>query len=175
LFRVRKAVSNESSNTHHPNHKHRSQDPTDHGWRKKDERPYYAEHGHTVGSGARIVTYAYTTFEVMTYALLRRAVLHSLHCYVILERSNDSFCQRILTLANVFWFSSFSETQSPVPRLKTRGGHGMFYMRPIRYVPGETPTKVIVDNLVYAMNSMVETEHNSRRHCSCCCCSWLLL
>jgi hypothetical protein len=48
-----------------------------------------------------------------------------------------------------------TKTLFPVPGLKTlEGDHGVFYMRPSRYFPNETPTKLIVDNLGYCMTSM---------------------
>ncbi|KAL3911898.1 MAG: hypothetical protein SGILL_007102 [Bacillariaceae sp.] len=34
----------------------------------------------------------------------------------------------------------------------------MFYMRPSRYFPKQTPTEVIIDNLAYVMQSMAENE-----------------
>jgi hypothetical protein len=57
-----------------------------------------------------------------------------------------------------------SKTLFPIPGLKTlEGGHDVFYMRPSRYFPNKTPTKVIVDNLGYCMTSMQEgNEKNSR-------------
>jgi hypothetical protein len=55
-----------------------------------------------------------------------------------------------------------SKTLFPVPGLKTSDGHDMFYMRPSRYVPKETSTKTIIDNLVYVMNTMLEKEKNQK-------------
>jgi len=57
-----------------------------------------------------------------------------------------------------------SKTLFPVPGLKTlEGGHDVFYMRPGRYFPSETPTELIVDNLAYCMASMQDgNEKNSR-------------
>jgi hypothetical protein len=52
-----------------------------------------------------------------------------------------------------------SKTLFPIPGLKSSGGHDMFYMRPSRYVPKETTTKTIIDNLAYVMNTMLEKEH----------------
>jgi hypothetical protein len=51
-----------------------------------------------------------------------------------------------------------SKTLFPVPGLKTIDGHDMFYMRPARYCPRETPARAIIDNLAYVMNSMLEKE-----------------
>jgi hypothetical protein len=52
-----------------------------------------------------------------------------------------------------------SKTLFPVPGLRSKGGHEMFYMRPARYFPKETTTKTIIDNLAYVMNTMLEKEH----------------
>lgn len=46
----------------------------------------------------------------------------------------------------------------PVPGLKTRDGHDVFYMRPCRYYPKSMPTKMVIDNLAYCMNTMMEKE-----------------
>lgn len=68
--------------------------------------------------------------------------------------------RRFLNL-NVFVLERQLKTKTlfPVPGLRTRGGHAMFYMRPARYVPGKTTTKAIIDNLNYVMNTMLENEH----------------
>lgn len=57
-----------------------------------------------------------------------------------------------------------SKTLFPIPGLKTlEGDHDVFYMRPSKYFPNKTPTKVIVDNLGYCMTSMQDgNEKNSR-------------
>jgi len=57
-----------------------------------------------------------------------------------------------------------SKTLFPTPGLKTlEGGHDVFYMRPSRYFPKETPTEVIVNNLGYCMTSMQDgNEKNTR-------------
>lgn len=56
-----------------------------------------------------------------------------------------------------------SKTLFPIPGLKTLEGHDVFYMRPSRYFPSKTPTKIIIDNLGYCMMSMQErNEKNSR-------------
>ena len=44
------------------------------------------------------------------------------------------------------------------PGLKTNGDHEIFYMKPSRYFPKKTPNSVIIDNLAYCMNVMVEKE-----------------
>jgi hypothetical protein len=52
-----------------------------------------------------------------------------------------------------------TRTLFPVPGLKTSHSDqplDMFYMRPALYFPKETSTKMIIDNLVYVMNTMVE-------------------
>jgi hypothetical protein len=51
-----------------------------------------------------------------------------------------------------------TKTLFPVPGLKSMEGHDMFYMRPARYFPSETPAKTIIDNLAYVMNTMLENE-----------------
>jgi hypothetical protein len=51
-----------------------------------------------------------------------------------------------------------SKTLFPVPGLMTKAGHDMFYMKPARYVPKETSTQSIIDNLAYVMNTMLERE-----------------
>jgi CRAL/TRIO domain len=45
-----------------------------------------------------------------------------------------------------------------VPDLKCKNGYDVFYMRPARYVPRETPSRTIINNLCYVMNCMVEKE-----------------
>jgi len=54
-----------------------------------------------------------------------------------------------------------SKTLFPVPGLKSKEGHGMFYMRPARYFPKKTSTQEIIDNLAYCMNTMCESEKES--------------
>lgn len=51
-----------------------------------------------------------------------------------------------------------SKTLFPVPGLKSKEGHDVFYMRPSRYVPKETSVRAIIDNLAYCMNTMAEKE-----------------
>ena len=55
-----------------------------------------------------------------------------------------------------------SKTLFQVPGLKSQGGYDMFYMRPSRYVPKETSTKAIIENLAYVMNCMLEKESSCR-------------
>ncbi|KAL7564477.1 hypothetical protein ACA910_001571 [Epithemia clementina (nom. ined.)] len=50
-----------------------------------------------------------------------------------------------------------SQTLFCVPGLQSKdGGHDVFYMRPSRYVPSETSTQTIIDNLAYCMQCLVE-------------------
>eukprot|EP00934_Nitzschia_sp_Nitz4_P008359 Nitzschia sp. Nitz4//scaffold83_size84149//10078//11404//NITZ4_005164-RA/size84149-processed-gene-0.16-mRNA-1//1//CDS//3329558917//8349//frame0 len=56
-----------------------------------------------------------------------------------------------------------SKTLFPLPGLKSKQGHDMFYMRPSRFVPRETRTKDVIDNLMYVMNSMVEERESACR------------
>lgn len=51
-----------------------------------------------------------------------------------------------------------TKTLFPLPGLKTKDGHDVLYMRPVRYSPHETPSRVVIDNLAYCMNTMVEKE-----------------
>lgn len=56
-----------------------------------------------------------------------------------------------------------TNTLFPVPGLKTlKGEYDVFYMRPSRYFPKETPTETIIDNLGYCMMSMQERSENAR-------------
>jgi len=76
-----------------------------------------------------------------------------------------NFDRRFLTLNAVDQEEQLmSKTLFPVPGLTTlEGGHDVFYMRPGRYFPSKTPTKVIVDNLGYCMSSMQDgNEKNSK-------------
>ena len=47
-----------------------------------------------------------------------------------------------------------TKTLFPCPGLKTSKGSSVFYMRPSRYSPKETPVSLIIDNLVYVMDKM---------------------
>lgn len=54
------------------------------------------------------------------------------------------------------------QTLYPLPGLKTKDNkQDVFYMRPSRYSPKTTAPRVIIDNLVYVMNSMLEREQAS--------------
>jgi len=77
----------------------------------------------------------------------------------------EKFDRRFLKLKAVdIEHQLLSKTLFPVPGLKTlAGGHDVFYMRPSRYYPKETPTEDIVDNLGYSMTSMQDgNEKNCR-------------
>jgi hypothetical protein len=49
----------------------------------------------------------------------------------------------------------------PVPGLKSKDGHSVFYMMPARYFPAKTSTEEIIDNLAYCMNTMCDTSEKS--------------
>ena len=51
-----------------------------------------------------------------------------------------------------------SKTLFVLPHLKSNEGHDVFYMKPARYWPKKTSTELIIDNLVYCMESMVEKQ-----------------
>ena len=56
-----------------------------------------------------------------------------------------------------------TKTLFPVPGLRTLdGGHPMFYMKPSRYFPKHTTTKVIINNLSYVMNAILEQNYESQ-------------
>eukprot|EP00529_Nitzschia_sp_RCC80_P024419 CAMPEP_0113486990 /NCGR_PEP_ID=MMETSP0014_2-20120614/25281_1 /TAXON_ID=2857 /ORGANISM="Nitzschia sp." /LENGTH=453 /DNA_ID=CAMNT_0000380679 /DNA_START=38 /DNA_END=1396 /DNA_ORIENTATION=- /assembly_acc=CAM_ASM_000159 len=58
-----------------------------------------------------------------------------------------------------------TRTLFPVPGLKTYHQDqplDMFYMRPALYFPKVTSTKTIIDNLVYVMNTMMESSHSTK-------------
>lgn len=57
-----------------------------------------------------------------------------------------------------------TKTLFPVPGLKTVKGHAMFYMRPSRYFPRDTPTQGIIDNLCYAMNCILDSNERAQTH-----------
>jgi len=80
-------------------------------------------------------------------------------------RVMENFDKRFLNLKAVDLEQQLlSKTLFPVPGLKTlEGEHDVFYMRPCRYFPKETPTELVVNNLGYCMMSMQEgNEMNSR-------------
>lgn len=54
-----------------------------------------------------------------------------------------------------------TRTLFPCPGMKTREGYDVFYMRPSRYFPNETPTSLIIDNLVFVLDKMVLQRMNS--------------
>lgn len=51
----------------------------------------------------------------------------------------------------------------PSPELKTRSGLSVFYMRPSRYFPKVTSTPVVINNLAYILQVMLEKEDCSTR------------
>jgi hypothetical protein len=77
----------------------------------------------------------------------------------------NNYHKRFLTLKAVdIEEQLLSKTLFPIPGLKTlEGAHEVFYMRPSRYFPKKTPTKVIVDNLGYCMMSMQDGNENNSR------------
>jgi hypothetical protein len=85
-----RVVSNESSNAHRPNHKHRSQDPTD-GERKM--------RGQTVGSEARIVNMPtiVLTFEVTTCRVGRSCLHYTMgSSNVVIVESSDLLAEPVV-------------------------------------------------------------------------------
>mmetsp|Transcript_9104 Transcript_9104/g.16531 ORF Transcript_9104/g.16531 Transcript_9104/m.16531 type:complete len:343 (+) Transcript_9104:257-1285(+) len=54
-----------------------------------------------------------------------------------------------------------TKTLFPVPGLRTKNGQDMFYMKPSRYTPKQTPTEDIIDNLAYVMQSISSSERSS--------------
>jgi hypothetical protein len=76
------------------------------------------------------------------------ALLHK-HASVVKQLS--------LTVANMEE-QIMTKTLFPLPGLKTKDNNDVFYMRPARYSPEVTATHVVIDNLAYCMNSMVEKE-----------------
>lgn len=77
----------------------------------------------------------------------------------------QNYDKRFLSLTATYLEEQLStKTLFPVPGLKTlKGGHDVFYMRPSRYSPKETPTELIIDNLGYCMASMQENNEDSAR------------
>jgi hypothetical protein len=51
-----------------------------------------------------------------------------------------------------------TKTAFPLPGVHTKNGESVFYMRPSRYIDKQTPTHLVIDNLVYVVNSLVERE-----------------
>jgi len=100
-------------------------------------------------------------------------ILRFAYCSPGTEKFNESaswkvmknFDKRFLNLKAVDLEEQLlSKTLFLVPGLKTlEGEHDIFYMRPSRYFPTKTSTKVIVDNLGYCMMSMQEgNEKNAK-------------
>lgn len=56
-----------------------------------------------------------------------------------------------------------TKTLFPIPGLVTLEGSPCFYMRPSRYDPRKTPTRTIIDNLVYVMDTFAskDVEHEN--------------
>ena len=81
----------------------------------------------------------------------------------LLAVSASSPISQISTVSSLtcFCFSSTLKTLFPVPGLKTKHGHDMFYMRPSRYIPSQTSTKKIIDNLAYVMHTMLSRNSHS--------------
>jgi CRAL/TRIO domain len=65
--------------------------------------------------------------------------------------------QMILTVSNLE-HQLRKKTLFSVPGLKTKDGYDVLYMRPKRYAPSTTPINIILDNLAYCMNCMLEKE-----------------
>ena len=61
----------------------------------------------------------------------------------------------------------YTKTLFPVPDLKSKAGDNFFYMKASRFIPKETGTSVVIDNLCYVMNCMVES-HQSCTNGICC-------
>lgn len=49
-----------------------------------------------------------------------------------------------------------TKTLFPVPGLKSKDGHDMFYMRPSRYKPSPGSVETIIDNLAYAVSTLTD-------------------
>lgn len=75
-------------------------------------------------------------------------------------RAMKRFDTRYLSLtAHSMEEQLLTKTLFPVPGAKTlQGGNSIFYMRPCCYDPHETSASVIIDNLVYCMQTMLEDE-----------------
>lgn len=71
--------------------------------------------------------------------------------------------RRLLTLkASEIEEQLRSKTLFPLPGLQCRNGNNVFYMKPSRFSPNETPTQLVIDNLAYVMNCMLEEERSSK-------------
>lgn len=53
-----------------------------------------------------------------------------------------------------------TRTLFPCPGMKTKEGYDVFYMRPSRYSPKETPTSLVIDNLIFVLDKMVQRENS---------------
>lgn len=51
-----------------------------------------------------------------------------------------------------------SKTLFPCPGLKTSEGSSVFYMRPSRYWPRQTPVAMVIDNLIYVLDRMARQD-----------------
>lgn len=49
----------------------------------------------------------------------------------------------------------------PLNGLLTKDQHEVFYMKPSRHIPRKTPTKTVIKELAYVMNTMLEKESNN--------------
>ena len=56
-----------------------------------------------------------------------------------------------------------SKTLMPIPSLKAFTAEDIFYMRPSRFVPGETTTSAVIANLIYVMDSFYERHRDTSR------------
>ena len=57
-----------------------------------------------------------------------------------------------------------TQTLFPCPGLKTSKGSSVFYMRPSRYFPKETPVSLIIDNLVFVMDKLaLQKKHKTQQ------------
>ena len=63
--------------------------------------------------------------------------------YFSLTANDTDLCQQLM-----------SKTLFPVPGLKSISGADVFYMKPSRYNPNETKTSLVIDNLIYVMNTI---------------------
>ena len=77
----------------------------------------------------------------------------------VMKRFNTRYLDLTLSSSPKLERQLLTKTLFCVPGLLTaKGQHALFYMRPSRYVPSETPTSLIIDNLAYCMNHMVRAE-----------------
>lgn len=71
---------------------------------------------------------------------------------------------------NHFQLNAFSleeqlktNTLFPLPEIETLEGSPVFYMRPARYFPRNTPTTAIIDSLIYVMDSYATKDPENKR------------